>query len=280
MDAAVTMTDHERLTSMLSERRHQLILRELRANGPVTATALAQTLGVSTATIRRDLLHLDAQGLLTRVYGGAAPAPGHDDPFVEVASVRVAQKDAIAMRAAELVADGQTVLLDIGTTTHRLARQLRGRSLTVITSSLAVFEELADDAGIQLLLGGMLRREYRSLVGFLTEDNLRQVHADRLFLGTSGVRPDGRVMDTTVIEVPVKRAMIAASDQVILLADSAKFPGSGMASVCGPEDLDTVVTDAPADARTAARLREAGVTVIEAPLPGLLPGPAEEALRG
>jgi DeoR/GlpR family transcriptional regulator of sugar metabolism len=191
--------------------------------------------------------------------------PGHDDPFVEVASVRVAQKDAIAMRAAELVEDGQTVLLDIGTTTHRLARQLRGRSLTVITSSMAVFDELADDAGIQLLLlGGMLRREYRSLVGFLTEDNLRQVHADRLFLGTSGVRPDGRVMDTTVIEVPVKRAMIAASDQVILLADSAKFPGSGMASVCGPEDLDTVVTDAPADTRTAARLREAGVTVIEA----------------
>jgi DeoR/GlpR family transcriptional regulator of sugar metabolism len=254
---------------MLSERRHQLILRELRTNGPLSAASLAQTLGVSTATIRRDLLHLDAQGLLARVYGGAAPVAGHDDPFVEVASVRVAEKDAIAMRAAELVEDGQTLLLDIGTTAHRLARQLRGRSLTVITSNMAVFEELADDPGIQLLLlGGVLRREYRSLVGFLTEDNLRQVHADRLFLGTSGVRPDGRVMDTTVIEVPVKRAMIAASDQVILLADSAKFPGSGMASVCGPEDLDIVVTDAPADPRTAARLREASVTVIEVPLAG------------
>jgi DeoR/GlpR family transcriptional regulator of sugar metabolism len=252
---------------MLSERRHQLILRELRANGAVAAASLAERLGVSTATIRRDLLHLDAQGLLTRVYGGAAPVAGHDDPFVEVASVRVAEKDAIAMRAAELVEDGQTVLLDIGTTAHRLARQLRGRSLTVITSSMAVFDELADDPGIQLLLlGGMLRREYRSLVGFLTEDNLRQVHADRLFLGTSGVRPDGRVMDTTVIEVPVKRAMIAASDQVVLLADSAKFPGSGMASVCGPEELDIVVTDAPADAHTAAKLRDAGVTVIEAPV--------------
>jgi DeoR/GlpR family transcriptional regulator of sugar metabolism len=252
---------------MLSERRHQLILRELRANGPVSAATLAETLGVSTATIRRDLLHLDAQGLLTRVYGGAAPVAGHDDPFVEVASVRVTEKDAIAVRAAELVEDGQTVLLDIGTTAHRLARQLRGRSLTVITSSMAVFDELADDPGIQLLLlGGVLRREYRSLVGFLTEDNLRQIHADQLFLGTSGVRPDGRVMDTTVIEVPVKRAMIAASDQVILLADGAKFPGSGMASVCGPDELDVVVTDAPADARTAARLREAGVTVIEVPL--------------
>lgn len=252
---------------MLSERRHQLILRELRANGPVTAVALAEALGVSTATIRRDLLHLDAQGLLTRVYGGATPAAGHDDPFVEVASVQAAEKDAIAVRAAELVEDGETVLLDIGTTAHRLACRLHGRSLTVITSSMAVFEELADDDAIQLLLlGGMLRREYRSLIGFLTEDNLRQVHADRLFLGTSGVRPDGRVMDTTVVEVPVKRAMIAVSDQVILLADSAKFPGRGMASVCGPDELDMVVTDAPADERTAARLREAGVTVIEVPL--------------
>ena len=82
------------------------------------------------------------------------------------------------------------MLLDIGTTAHRVARQLRGRSLTVVTSNLAVYEELADDDDIQLvLLGGMVRREYRSLVGFLTEDNLRQVHADRLFLGTSGVRP-------------------------------------------------------------------------------------------
>src|SRR5690242_13894549 len=129
---------------MISERRHQLILRELRANGPVTAASLAQTLGVSTATIRRDLLHLDTQGLLARVYGGAAPVAGHDDPFTDVASVRVAEKDAIAARAAELVEDGQTLLLDIGTTAHRLARQLRGRSLTVITSNMAVFEELAD----------------------------------------------------------------------------------------------------------------------------------------
>jgi DeoR/GlpR family transcriptional regulator of sugar metabolism len=179
--------------------------------------------------------------------------------------MRVGEKDAVAERAAALVKDGETVLLDIGTTAHRLARRLRGRNLTVVTSNMAVYEELADDAGIELvLLGGMLRREYRSLVGFLTEDNLRQVHADHLFLGTSGVRPDGRVMDTTVVEVPVKRAMIAASDRVILLADSAKFPGTGVATVCGPEALNTVVTDAPVDARTASALREAGVTIVEA----------------
>jgi DeoR/GlpR family transcriptional regulator of sugar metabolism len=249
---------------MLPERRHELILRTLRSEGPASIALLANRLGSSEATIRRDLIHLDAEGLLKRVYGGAVPLEDRDDPFRDVAQVRAAEKDAVAARCAEQVRDGETVLLDIGTTAHLIARHLRGRPITVITSSLPVVEELLNEASVQLVvLGGMLRREYRSLVGFLTEDNLRQMHADRLFLGTSGVRADGRVMDTTVVEVPVKRAMIAASDQVVLAADVGKFPGTGMALVCGPEELDVVVTNAPADGPTRTSLLEAGVEVIE-----------------
>jgi DeoR/GlpR family transcriptional regulator of sugar metabolism len=249
---------------MLPDRRHELILRTLRSEGPATITLLAERLGASHATIRRDLAQLDEEGLLKRVYGGAVPVTDRDDPFTDVAEVRVAEKDAIAHRCAGLVKDGETVLLDIGTTAHRIARQLRGRSLTVITSSLAVFDELQHEHTIQLvLLGGVVRRDYRSLVGFLTEDNLRQIHADRLFLGTSGVRPDGHVMDTTVVEVPVKRAMIAASERVVLVADRGKFPGTGMARVCGARELDTVVTNDPLDEKTRAAFHEAGVEVIE-----------------
>lgn len=248
---------------MLPDRRHELILRTLRAEGPATIGLLAEQLGVSHATIRRDLLQLDEEGLLKRVYGGAVPLVDQDDPFVDVAEVHAQEKDAIAQRCAGLVKDGETILLDIGTTAHRVARQLRGRSLTVITSSLAVFDELQNERTIQLvLLGGVVRHDYRSLVGFLTEDNLRQVHADRLFLGTSGVRPNGQVMDTTVVEVPVKRAMIAASDKVVLVADAGKFPGTGMALVCGPRELDAVVTNAPVDEKTQAAFHEAGVEVM------------------
>jgi len=249
---------------MLPDRRHQLILRALRTDGPTSVVALAEKVGASEATIRRDLAQLEDEGLLKRVYGGAAPVVGEDDPFADVAGIRVEAKDALAAWCANLVRDGETVLLDIGTTAHRVARQLHGRSLTVITSNLAVYEELQDDKDVQLiLLGGVVRRDYRSLVGFLTEDNLRQVHADRLFLGTSGVRPDGQVLDTTAVEVPVKRAMIAASAQVVLVADAGKFPGTGMARVCGPEELDVVVTNAPGDEKTCNRLREAGVEVVE-----------------
>ncbi|MFF7654017.1 DeoR/GlpR family DNA-binding transcription regulator [Streptomyces sp. NPDC007983] len=247
---------------MLAERRHQMILRALRSGGPAAVADLSAQLNVSAATIRRDLLKLEEEGLLTRVHGGAVVESG-DQPFAEVAEVRVAEKDAIALRAADMVEDGQTVLLDIGTTAYRLARQLHGRRLTVITSNLVVYEELADDTAIELvLLGGVLRREYRSLVGFLTEDNLRQLHADWLFLGTSGVRPSGQVMDTTVVEVPVKRAMIAACDRVVLLADAAKFPGTGMAKVCDPGDLDAVVTNVPSTLPACAAFEEAGVEVV------------------
>jgi DeoR/GlpR family transcriptional regulator of sugar metabolism len=264
-EKCVTVLDFEEYGQpMLPDRRHELILRALRADGPITVTVLADQLGASQATIRRDLLQLEDEGLLKRVYGGAVPVVGEDDPFTDVAGVRVEAKEAIAAWCAALVRDGETVLLDIGTTAHRVARQLRGRALTVITSNLAVYEELQDDKDIQLvLLGGVVRRDYRSLVGFLTEDNLRQVRADVLFLGTSGVRPDGQILDTTAVEVPVKRAMISASDKVVLVADAAKFPGTGMARVCGPEDLDVVVTNAPADATTRTSLSEAGVEVVE-----------------
>ncbi len=249
---------------MLPDRRHELILRTLREEGPATIGQLARRLGASNATVRRDLVQLDDEGLLKRVYGGAVPIVDRDDPFVDVATVRATEKDQIARRCAELVKDGETILLDIGTTAHQVARQLKGRSLTVVTSNLAVYEELADEAGIQLvLLGGVVRRDYRSLVGFLTEDNLRQIHADRLILGTSGVRPNGHVMDTTVVEVPLKRAMIAASDKVVLVADVGKFPGTGMSRVCGPQELDTVVTNGPVDPTTSGALRDAGVEVIE-----------------
>jgi DeoR/GlpR family transcriptional regulator of sugar metabolism len=249
---------------MLRDRRHELILRILRADGSATVESLAERLATSQATIRRDLVQLDEDGLLRRVYGGAVSVDDRDDPFAGVAAVHADDKDAIARHCADMIKDGETVLIDIGTTAYQVARHLRGRSLTVVTSSLPVVDELQDEPGIQLMvLGGMLWRDHRSLVGFMTEDNIRQVHADRLILGTSGVRPGGHVMDTTVIEVPVKRAMISVSDQVILVADTAKFPGVGMAKVCGPAELDALVTNAPADPATVVALRETGAEVIE-----------------
>ncbi len=223
---------------------------------------LAEQLDASGATIRRDLLKLEADGLLTRVHGGAV-IDEERAPFNEAAEMLVAEKDAIAARAATMIEDGQSIILDSGTTVHRLALQLHGRRLTVITNNLAVYDELIDDENIDLmLLGGMVIRESRMLDGFMTEDNLRQVHVDWLFMGACGLRPGGQIMDTTVAEVPARRAMIAAGDRVVLLADRSKFPGTGMVKICGPEDLDALITNASEDDATCMALREAGVRVI------------------
>lgn len=235
---------------MIRARRHAEIVRLLRDSGPTSVGDLAQALGVSAATVRRDLADLGAQGALQRVRGGAQLVPDEDAsrPFAQVATCDADDKDAVAERAAGLVSDGDVLLLDIGTTVARLAHRLRGRPVTVMTSSLAVLDVLRDDPAVELvLLGGVVRQSYLSLVGLLTETALGQVRANLAFLGTSGVHPDGDVLDTTQVEVPVKRAMMAAAERTALLADRHKFPGTGALKVCHLSDLDVVVTNRGAD---------------------------------
>jgi DeoR/GlpR family transcriptional regulator of sugar metabolism len=247
--------------NLIPSRRRELILRSVRAEGSVSVVWLAGRLGVSEMTVRRDLDQLQRDGKLTRVHGGATLEA--EPPFAEVAVARHDEKDRIGRAAAQLVRDGETVLLDIGTTTLQLARHLHGRSLRVVTSNLAVYEELLPDEAIEIVLpGGVVRRNYRSLVGFLTEESLRQLRVDRLFLGASAVRLDGSVMDDTLAEVPVKRGMLAAAREVVLLADADKFDGIGMARVCGPERIDVLVTDARAPREAVDALEQAGVRVM------------------
>ena len=252
---------------MLARRRHERILEVLRADGLAEVGDLSRELGVSGATVRRDLSFLAREGFLQRVRGGAAtPLGTSEPPFGVVAVDHQDAKVSVGVAAAGLVRDGDVVLIDIGTTTSHVARELRGREVTVITSSLAVYEELAHDEAVELiLLGGMVRRNYRSLVGFLTEHSIRQLHADLLFLGTSGVRRDGSVLDTTAVEVPVKRAMLEAAERAVLVADADKFPGRGIARVCGAADLAALVTEPGADLETLAAVADAGVEVITAP---------------
>lgn len=244
-------------------------MRQLRVNGAISVEELATSLGVSAATIRRDLRCLQSDGKLTRVHGGAhVPSCAAEDadvdrPFALVATVDAADKRAVARAAAGMVRDGNMVLLDIGTTTQLLAQELRGRRVTIVTASLAVLDALRDDDEVELvLLGGLVRRAYHSLVGVITEDTLRQLQADIAFMGASGVRPDGSVLDTTLIEVPVKRGLIAASSRTVLLVDRHKFPGTGTLRVCEVGDLDAIVTNAGADTDTLELCTRTGVEVV------------------
>lgn len=235
---------------MLAQQRRSTILSLVREGRGATVADLATRLDVSESTIRRDLNDLDRQGKLRRVRGGGAPEVD-DQPFAHVAARASDEKDRIGRAASALVRDRDIVLIDIGTTGAAVARHLRGRAITVVTASLAVVDELRDDRQVELIiLGGVVRPSYLSMVGSLTEHALSQLRADIAFIGTSGVLPDGTVMDTTGIEVPVKRAILANSERTCLVASSDKFPGSGLLPVCSVGDLRAVITTAPA-ARTA-----------------------------
>ncbi|MEZ0073904.1 DeoR/GlpR family DNA-binding transcription regulator [Planotetraspora sp. GP83] len=267
---------------MTSSNRHVQIVESLRSTGVASVRELAARLQVSESTIRRDLKLLDRNGELIRTYGGAALSlrssagqgasaaePGAElvveEPFDVSASHDCAMKEAMAERAAELIADESVVVLDIGTTTPLIARRLRGRPVTVITSNVAVLDELRDDEAVRLvLLGGVLRRNYRSLVGSLTEAALRQVSADLVFLSCTGVRANGHVVDDMAVEAPIKQAMIEASDRVVLVASEVKFPGTGSQRLCTLSDVDFVITTGGADPRTLELCRQAGGNVIVA----------------
>jgi DeoR/GlpR family transcriptional regulator of sugar metabolism len=248
---------------MLADQRRELILHAVR-NGPgAEVEELARRFDVSKMTVRRDLARLAREGRLTRVHGGAMTDP--EPPFAQIAVERLDAKQRIGRAAAGLVENGQTLIVDVGTTTLQLARQLRGRALTVVTSNLAVIEELLPDPGIELVVvGGLVRRNYRSLVGVLAEDALRQLTADVAFIGASGIREDLSVMDTTMVEVPIKRGMISAARRSVLLADAAKFRMNGSVRICGAGELDAVVTDASDDEPCVAALVRAGVEVVHA----------------
>lgn len=247
--------------------RQRSIVGRLRARGTASTEELAGLCGVSIATVRRDLIELERAGALRRVHGGAVTSGVADADavrgFAEVAATDAAEKTAVARRAAAMVADGDCVVLDIGTTTMLLARELRGRDVTVVTASLAVLDVLRGDDAVELiLLGGVVRRTYHSLVGSLTEDALRQVHGTTVFLGASGVRSDGTVLDTTAVEVPVKRALLRAADASVLLVDRHKLPGTGSLRVCEAGAVDVLLTNEGADPATLDACRAAGTTVV------------------
>lgn len=257
--------------AVISRERQNRIVKALHADGAASVRQLAQALAVSESTIRRDLELLDRNGELSRTYGGAVLPPGatveefgrsvHEGAFDIDADLTV--KVAVARAAAGLVDDGAVVIMDIGTTTPLLARELRGRDITVITTNLAVFDELRDDDAVRLiLLGGVVRRNYRSLVGSIAEQSLGEVSADLVFLSCTGVRPNGHVVDNMAVEAPIKRSMITAAERVVLLATEKKFPGTGALRLCALAEVDIVVTTAGAPDDTLELCRNAGGEVL------------------
>lgn len=247
----------------LSERQTE-ILHRARVRGRVEVEALAVEFAVTTQTIRRDLNDLSQNGLLARVHGGAVPAARVANvAYAARRGVAEAEKRAIGARAAAMIPDGCSVIVNVGTTTEEVARALvERRDLVVITNNLNVVAILSGTPGKELILaGGVVRQTDGAIVGEEAVDFIRRFKADYAVIGASALDEDGAIMDYDLREVAVARAIVENARRTILVADALKFERSAPVRICDVSDIHAFVTDAAPPRTFAQACTRAGVEI-------------------
>ena len=247
---------------MLTAERRQAILGRLEREGKVVASELVEALGVSEDTVRRDLRELAAGGLVQRVHGGALPPAPAGGSFAQRLEVATEAKVHLAEAALPLLDGADVVVLDGGTTALELARRLpHDRTCTVLTNAPPVAAALAQHPRAEVvLIGGRLLKDAQVTVGATAIDALRQVRADACVLGVCSLHPELGVTTTDHDEAHVKRAMVAASAEVIALATADKLRTASPWIVAPLGDVTHLVTDAPAT--LTDDYADAGISVV------------------
>lgn len=241
-----------------------VIVERLSATGSLSVTQLSSELGVSAATIRRDLQLLEDQRLLRRTHGGAvAQGVLYELPLRYKTARHQEQKRRIARVAAERVTDGMAIGLTGGTTTTEVARSVIDRQrLTVVTNALNIASELAIRPNLKLVVtGGYARAESYELVGPLAEQSLAGLNLDIVFLGTDGISPAAGLTTHHEVEAHTDLALIERARHVVVVADSSKIGLVAFAQICTIERVHELITDVGAEPAVVAELREAGVEV-------------------
>lgn len=251
---------------MYAAERHEAILERARAQGRVEVGALADSLGVTVETVRRDLTALERFGVVRRVHGGAIPVERLtlEPTLATRVSQRSEQKLRIAARAIEEIPDGGSILLDSGTSTLAIAAVLpQDKSLTVVTNSFAVATRLADTEGIELMmLGGRVRTRTGAAVGQWTTGALVDMYVDVAFLGTNGFSVERGFTTPDQEEAAAKRAMVGASRRVIVVADAWKAGQVHLHRFADTDEVAMLLTDSSLDDETTEDFDAAGVEVV------------------
>jgi len=252
----------------LPARRRSELLKTAKMRGSITVTEIAAEFAVSADTIRRDLDYLASRGLLTRTHGGAVPVDGfvdRDTPVTLRVNARAAEKARIARAAAALIADGEALIINGGSTTRAFAGELGAlRNLTIVTNSLGVPAAVPPNAARGVyLLGGHVRQELQVTIGSVGFADAGPLSADTAILGVGGVSARG--LSTTMLEeAAMMAAMMDSARRVIVLADAAKFGATVLAHIAPLSRVHVLVTDAQPPQGLAAALDEAEVEVIVA----------------
>jgi DeoR family transcriptional regulator of aga operon len=251
---------------MLIEERRQHILSLIQKNGRVLVDELSDSLSLSKITIRKDLDYLESKGLLMRTHGGALPVNQGtltDPPIQEKKNLHHGEKMRIANAAAEMVSEGQCVILDSGSTTTEIARALASfKHLTIITNALNIAAEFAQSSVEVIQIGGTIRKNSLSAVGPLAEDVLKEMHGDIAFLGVDGCDLQMGLTTPNVLEARVNRAMVKAAEKVVAVCDSSKFNHRSLALIVPASSIHRIITDSNLPQADAAAIRDAGIDLV------------------
>ena len=253
---------------MLAAERRKRIAENIRSRGVVSVTEMAEALGASEITLRRDLRLMAEEGLLVRTHGGAILPGGlaHEPSYSEKAHQAAAEKAAIARLAASMIRPGDSIVLGPGTTTQALARLLVDfPELTVVTNSLLVAEALMPASHVEVIVtGGTLRRPIHALVGPATEESVRTLRASQAFISGNGLTAERGLSTPSPLVAAADRALAAAAQQTVVLVDHTKVGHETMCQTVPVDRISTLITDSGADVRQLDAIREIGVAVLVA----------------
>lgn len=257
-----------------AQGRRSSILAKLREDASVSVAELSSIFGVSEVTIRKDLRILKERNLLVRVHGGAILSSSNVDAAFEERHydskmlVNSVEKQAIGRAAAAHIKDGDTILVDSGTTALEVVRNLDAfRDLTIITNSLSVISEVQRYNRFRvILLGGTVRETSQSLVGPLAESNLKIFFCDKLFLGVDSFSVEDGLSTPSIEEAHTNQVMITRAKEVIAVFDSSKVNKRALAYIAGVDKIDTIITDAhfPSSVRSQLKSMKVAVEIVEA----------------
>jgi len=232
---------------MLAVERRKKIMDILYENQSVTVPELSRLFNITEETVRRDLAKLEKEGLLRRTYGGAVISEGlHLELPISIREVTNKEnKELIAQVAANLVEDGDTIIMDSSTTVLQMVKYLKNKKhLTIITNGLKIVTELAPYENISVIsTGGMLRNSSLSFVGHSAERALSNYNADIFFMSCKGVSRDKFITESNEFEAELKKIMIKSAQRIVLLADRTKLDKVSFATICSLNDIDVFVTD-------------------------------------
>jgi DeoR/GlpR family transcriptional regulator of sugar metabolism len=254
------------LDGLMAEERRTQILQIVRSAGRAKVNELSQLFSASAVTIRHDLNELHQRGLVVRSHGGAMLPDTilREPPVLERLKEHSDEKQRIGARAVALINDGETIILDSGTTTLEIARHLKKKQgLHVITNGVNIAAELLDARGVQtFIIGGTVRGESASISGRFSEEMFDQFSADKLFLSGAGCDLEFGVSGANLEETMVNRAMLRISREIILVADASKFSKRSMTRIAPFSEIDTVISDTGLDEEIQAKLRAMGCNLI------------------